>query len=150
MVVCLYRSPNFPYRSPNFSFVAGAGAVICRMNHYIVIIEHQDLPSGRLYGAFVPDVPGCTVTGATFEQTLDRVQHTLAATFRRMRSRGECLPEPHSYEEHEQQFRSAGEAFGDAVVAAIPLPEEAATAYETVYKTVYETAYKTAYGEVRV
>jgi hypothetical protein len=37
--------------------------VFCRMETYIIIIEQHDVPSGRLYGAFVPDVPGCTAMG---------------------------------------------------------------------------------------
>jgi predicted RNase H-like HicB family nuclease len=95
------------------------------MERYIVIIEHQDLASGRLYGAFLPDMPGCTATGKTLEQTLMRVQSALVLAVRTMKERGECVPTPLSYEEHEREYRSAGASLGGMVVAAIPLSEEA-------------------------
>lgn len=88
--------------------------------HYIVIIEHHDLPSGRLYGAFVPDVPGCTVTGTSIEHTLAQMQTTLAAALLSFAQAGKKLPVPHSFEEHEQQFRSEGEALQNVTVATVP------------------------------
>jgi predicted RNase H-like HicB family nuclease len=100
------------------------------MEHYLVIIEHQDLPSGRIYGAFAPDVPGCTATGATLEQTIVQMQRSLGAALRALRLSGRQMPVAHSYEEHEREYLSAGESFDNTVVAIVPCAEAEARSVE--------------------
>jgi predicted RNase H-like HicB family nuclease len=101
------------------------------MEHYLVIIEHQDLPSGRLYGAFAPDLPGCTATGTTVEQTIARMQHSLGAALHSLRVAGRQAPTAHSYEDHKRAFGGAGESLTNVVVALVACSEaeeQAATA----------------------
>lgn len=73
---------------------------------YIVIIEPHDLPcgGGRLYGAFVPDVPGCTATGKSLEEVLERTRTALGSAFRFLQSTGRDIPRAHSLEEHTEQY----------------------------------------------
>jgi predicted RNase H-like HicB family nuclease len=93
------------------------------MKHYVVIIEYKDVPSGRVYGAFAPDVPGCTATGTTLEQTIAQMQRSLGAALLSLRLAGRQMPVAHSYEEHEHEYLSAGESFANTVVAIVPCAE---------------------------
>jgi predicted RNase H-like HicB family nuclease len=77
------------------------------METYIIIIEPYNLPQGNgvLYGAFVPDVPGCTATGKTLDEVLSRTREALDAAFRALCIAGRHIPQAHSLEEQMEQFR---------------------------------------------
>ncbi len=96
------------------------------METYIIIIEQQDIPSGRLYGAFVPDVPGCTATGKSLDETLEQIRTALCGVFRTLHSSGRELPAPHSLEEHKVFYSANGESLlGEASIVAmmdVPAP----------------------------
>lgn len=74
------------------------------METYIIIIEPYILPKGGdvLYGAFVPDVPGCTATGKSLDEVLEHTRAALAAAFRALRMAGRKIPQARSLEEHKE------------------------------------------------
>jgi predicted RNase H-like HicB family nuclease len=55
----------------------------------LVVIEHPE----SNYAAYAPDVPGCVATGATREETLERMREALRMHFRGLREDGEPLPD---------------------------------------------------------
>lgn len=92
------------------------------METYLVIIELHDLPhgGGRLYGAFVPDVPGCTVIGKSLDEALFEMRMALTAAVRRLCIAGKEIPQAHSLEEHQAQYSFLGEALlGEHSVVAL-------------------------------
>jgi predicted RNase H-like HicB family nuclease len=58
----------------------------------LVVIEE----AAANYAAYAPDVPGCIATGATREETLERMREALQMHLRGLREDGEPLPEPHA------------------------------------------------------
>ncbi|TAE22120.1 MAG: hypothetical protein EAZ92_16115 [Candidatus Kapaibacterium sp.] len=94
------------------------------METYIIIIDQADIPSGRLYGAFVPDVPGCTATGKNLDETLERIRAALCAFFRNLQSAGHEIPPPHSLEEHTSLYSVSGESLlgEQSIVAMVDIP----------------------------
>jgi predicted RNase H-like HicB family nuclease len=94
------------------------------METYIIIIEQHDIPSGRLYGAFVPDVPGCTATGKSLDETLEQIRTALCAFFRTLQSAGREVPTAHSLEEHQAFYSVSGEPLlGEySIVAVMDIP----------------------------
>ena len=92
------------------------------METYIVIVECCDLPQGgRLYGAFAPDVPGCTATGKTLDEALSQMRANLEAVFRSLRRAGREIPQAHSLEYHKEYFEDADTFFlgANSIVAMI-------------------------------
>ncbi len=96
------------------------------METYIVIIEYVDLPhgGGRLYGAFVPDVPGCTATGKSLDEALVLLRNALQAALRLLCKAGAGLPHAHSLEEHKAMYSVAGESLlsEKSIVAVLDVP----------------------------
>lgn len=82
------------------------------METYIIIIEPYSLPHGGgvLYGAFVPDVPGCTATGKSLNEVLERIRRALVAAFHTLQTAGREIPQAHSLEEHKELFGCSGNA----------------------------------------
>jgi predicted RNase H-like HicB family nuclease len=64
------------------------------MQSYLVIIKPHTVSGGTIYGAFTPDIPGCTVTGRTLEQALDLVRSSLRSALRTMIASGQQPPLP--------------------------------------------------------
>jgi predicted RNase H-like HicB family nuclease len=89
------------------------------MTYYLVIIEQYSTPTGTLYGAFAPDVPGCTATGSSVEHALRQMQQVLVAALRRLHAAGKNIPAAHSMEEHLHTYRQAGSSREHAVVALL-------------------------------
>ncbi|MBD1208971.1 MAG: type II toxin-antitoxin system HicB family antitoxin [Ignavibacteria bacterium] len=93
------------------------------MQTYVVIIEHYDLPRNgrRLYGAFVPDVPGCTATGYSVEQVLERIRQALATVLEALQMAGREIPSAHSLEEHKEQSKCSDTSLlgANSIVAMI-------------------------------
>jgi predicted RNase H-like HicB family nuclease len=57
---------------------------------YLVVIERGD----RNFSAYVPDIPGCIATGATREQTVERMREAIALHIEGLRADGAPVPEP--------------------------------------------------------
>ncbi len=57
---------------------------------YLVVIEQGE----RNFSAYVPDLPGCIVTGSTREQTVARMREAIAMHIDGLREDGEPIPEP--------------------------------------------------------
>lgn len=55
----------------------------------LVVIERAEAN----YAAYAPDVPGCVATGATREETIDRMREALQLHLSGMRQDGEALPD---------------------------------------------------------
>jgi predicted RNase H-like HicB family nuclease len=60
---------------------------------YAVVITQ--LPHN--YSAYVPDLPGCVATGATFEDVQRNIREAVAIHVEAMRQDGDALPEYPSY-----------------------------------------------------
>jgi predicted RNase H-like HicB family nuclease len=60
------------------------------MNGYAVVIEHE----GEVWGAFVPDLPGCVATGSSREEVGRRIREAIPAHVALMRDSGESIPQP--------------------------------------------------------
>ncbi len=93
------------------------------METYIIIIEPYNLPHGGgvLYGAFVPDVPGCTATGKSLNEALDHIRRALINAFHALQMTGREIPPALSLEEHKELFRCSGNALlgTNSIVAMI-------------------------------
>lgn len=59
---------------------------------YLVIIEKGP----ENFSAYVPDLPGCTSAGNSFEETLRGIQEAIEGHIEIMREFGEPIPEPAS------------------------------------------------------
>jgi predicted RNase H-like HicB family nuclease len=57
---------------------------------YLVVIERAE----RNYAAYVPDLPGCVVTGDTRAETIDLMREAIALHIAGLRADGEPVPEP--------------------------------------------------------
>jgi predicted RNase H-like HicB family nuclease len=91
------------------------------MQPYIIIIKPYLLPGKRIYGAFVPDIPGCAVTGKTLEQTLDLIRASLRTALVGMVEAGKEIPQPTEFAKWEQDYRESVEALEpeDILVALV-------------------------------
>ena len=57
---------------------------------YLVVIERAE----RNYAAYVPDLPGCVVTGDTRAQTIQLMREAIALHIAGLLADGEPIPEP--------------------------------------------------------
>lgn len=96
------------------------------MKNFIVIIECHEAQRGKIYGAFVPDVPGCVATGSSFDQALNRIQEMLMTMFSQCQKAGKPLPQPHNFEDHEREYQAEGETLlsDNVVIAALPFADD--------------------------
>jgi predicted RNase H-like HicB family nuclease len=62
------------------------------MRRYAIVIEK----AAANYAGYVPDLPGCVATGATVEETEQRLHETIALHLAGMREDGIPIPEPSS------------------------------------------------------
>jgi predicted RNase H-like HicB family nuclease len=62
------------------------------MSRYLVIIEE----SATGYSAFVPDIPGCIVTGATRDEVEEAMREGVELHLETLRESGEPVPPPRS------------------------------------------------------
>src|SRR5437588_9088009 len=96
------------------------------MPGYIALV-HKD--EGTSYGVSFPDVPGCISAGDTFEEAIANASEALAGHLALMRSDGDPLPVPRSFEELRRDPEFLGDS-DDAIVTIVlpqPLPAEAPT-----------------------
>ena len=59
---------------------------------YAVIVEEGE----NSFGAYVPDLPGCTAVGATREEVLRLIQEAIEFHVEGLREDGQPVPEPSS------------------------------------------------------
>ncbi len=59
---------------------------------YLAIIE----PGPNNFSAYVPDLPGCTSAGNTYEEALQGIREAIEGHLEIMREYGEPVPEPAS------------------------------------------------------
>jgi predicted RNase H-like HicB family nuclease len=57
---------------------------------YLVVIERGE----RNFSAYVPDLPGCIATGATRDETVERMRRAIALHIEGLQADGEPVPEP--------------------------------------------------------
>jgi predicted RNase H-like HicB family nuclease len=62
------------------------------MKRYAIVVEKA--PAN--YAAYVPDLPGCVATGATVEETEQRLQEAIEVHIQGLREDGLSVPEPSS------------------------------------------------------
>ena len=62
------------------------------MTGYLIVIEK----AGRGFSAYVPDLPGCTSAGDSFDETLEGIREAIEGHLDVMREYGEPIPEPTS------------------------------------------------------
>ena len=62
---------------------------------YVVILEEGT----ESWGAYVPDLPGCTAVGETRTEVLALIQEAIEFHIEGMRESGEAIPPPHSHTE---------------------------------------------------
>jgi predicted RNase H-like HicB family nuclease len=60
------------------------------MKEYTVLYERGE----RNWSAYVPDLPGCVATGATREETEQRLREAIAFHMEGLKLDGEPVPEP--------------------------------------------------------
>ena len=58
---------------------------------YAIVIERSD---SLMYRAYCPDVPTCTITGITVEETVARMQDAVKEKLETLAERGEKMPGP--------------------------------------------------------
>jgi len=61
------------------------------IRRYTVVFENAG-PDG--WGAYVPDLPGCTAGGASFEDAVKAVQRSIELWLKHAEECGEPIPEP--------------------------------------------------------
>jgi predicted RNase H-like HicB family nuclease len=66
------------------------GEAVTASPTYLVVIERGE----RNYSAYVPDLPGCIVTGGTREQVVERMRAAIALHVEGLRADGDPVPEP--------------------------------------------------------
>lgn len=79
------------------------------METYIVIIDYIDTPSGKLYGAFVPDVPGCTAMGISCESVISEMSILLRKVLLREWQLQGGLPKATSLADLASEYARIGE-----------------------------------------
>jgi len=57
---------------------------------YLVVIER----AAHNFAAYVPDLPGCVVTGDTREETIELMRDAIALHIEGLHADGEPIPEP--------------------------------------------------------
>jgi predicted RNase H-like HicB family nuclease len=83
---------------------------------FILHLVHKD--EGTNYGVSFPDVPGCISAGDTFEEAVANAAEALAGHFAAMRTDGETIPAPRSFEELRRDPEFA-EDRADAIVTMV-------------------------------
>jgi predicted RNase H-like HicB family nuclease len=79
------------------------------METYIAIIDQTNSSSGVLYGAFVPDVPDCTVMGTSLESVVAEMKLLLRRILLRELRSGGVLPKAKPLDELVAEYTLAGE-----------------------------------------
>jgi len=94
------------------------------MSGYIALV-HKD--EGTSYGVSFPDVPGCISAGDTFEEAVANAAEALAGHLALMRSDGDPIPAPRTFEELKRDPVFVDDA-ADAIVTMVAPQKTAAEA----------------------
>jgi len=62
------------------------------MSEYLIIIEPAE--DGTVFGAYVPDLPGCVGTGRAPEEAKERIAFSIPLHIASLRAHGEPVPPP--------------------------------------------------------
>ena len=62
---------------------------------YLVVVEKGK----KSYGAYVPDLPGCTAVGETRREVIKLIREAIALHLESLRKASEVVPEPSSKSE---------------------------------------------------
>ena len=76
---------------------------------YIIIIEQHTISSGQIYGAFVPDFPGCTAMGKSLVAVLQEIQCALRKALLYQLEHQAHIPQPSTVEKLMTEYMLAGE-----------------------------------------
>jgi len=94
-------------------------------NNYIALFEH-DAATGK-YGVVIPDFPGFTTVGDSFEDALQNATEGLASHIEVMKDLGEDIPAPSTFEQIKNDWtgwRDWEQDVSDYITAIIPaIPE---------------------------
>lgn len=82
--------------------------------YYPAIVDGE----GKVWGARVPDFPGCFGGGASPEEAIADVTSALSEMAERMRAKGKPLPKPRPMKEVLKEIRASGEK---AYAVLVPL-----------------------------
>lgn len=93
------------------------------MAAYIALV-HKD--EGTSYGVSFPDVPGCIAAGDTFEEAIANVGEALVAHFALMKTDGDSIPPPRSFEQLKHDPEFVEDSAGVIVTVVTPHTEMAA------------------------
>jgi predicted RNase H-like HicB family nuclease len=85
------------------------------MSSYIALV-HKD--EGTSYGVSFPDVPGCISAGDTFEEAVALAAEALAGHLAAMRSDGDPIPTPRTFDELRRDREFVDDA-SDAIVTIV-------------------------------
>lgn len=64
------------------------------MKDYIAVLEQAD---DGTWGAYVPDLPGCTAGGRTSDEAIAKVEESIRYHIDLLRESGEAVPEPGTF-----------------------------------------------------
>lgn len=59
---------------------------------YMVVVEKDS----EIYGAYVPDLPGCVVVGESEEEVLQLIQEPIEFHMEGLKREGQAIPSPYS------------------------------------------------------
>lgn len=90
---------------------------------YLALV-HKD--EGTSYGVSFPDVPGCISAGDTFEEAVANAAEALAGHLAVMRSDGDPVPPPRSFEELQRDAEFREDSAGAIITVVTPLRAMAA------------------------
>jgi predicted RNase H-like HicB family nuclease len=103
-----------------------------RKKNYVALLEH-DKSTGK-YGVIVPDIPGFSTVGDSYEDALKSASEGLAGHLEVMEDYGEYVPAPRTIDRIRAEWEEWEEwrkETGGSLVAKIPVtvPEKAKKAY---------------------
>lgn len=104
-----------------------------RNNKYVALLEH-DKSTGK-YGVIVPDVPGFSTVGDSYEDALKNAREGLAGHLEVMEDYGEYVSPPRTIEKIKSdwpEWEEWREETGGDLVAGIPIPATAKRRAKTV------------------
>ena len=63
---------------------------------YAMIVEKSEDENGVYYGAYFPDLPGCTTLGSTLEELHENARKAVNLYLETLRNHGKPIPHPTS------------------------------------------------------
>jgi predicted RNase H-like HicB family nuclease len=91
------------------------------MAGYLALVHKEE---GTSYGVSFPDVPGCISAGDTLEEAVANAAEALTGHLALMRSEGDLVPSPRSFEELKRDPIFAEDSDGAIVTMVTPVAME--------------------------